>query len=374
MANFLNFKELRQRLSFRKIFEHYQVEVTEKTGGQAMGFCPLPKHPTSSEPRRSPSFSANMERGIWQCFSCGGSGNLIEFSVLMDGLDPKSGADFRKTALKLAARFNIKTSKGQETDAPTPPSSAAVSKPKAAKPAPETTQQPTSETSDTAEALSPEPIEASTLPVVVNAPLDFELKDLDALHPYLLERGFTQTTIEHFGLGVCHRGLMKDRVAIPLHNATGQRLGYAGRLIKDSAIDAQNPRYKFPGARDVKGVRYELHKTEFLYQGFQLTKPVNDLIVVEGFTALWWLWQHGHHSAVALMGSVCSAAQAALILSHVKPKGRIWYFADGDAAGVKCAKDTFALLAPARSMRLILEDGKQPTDFTEAELQKLLPS
>jgi DNA primase len=373
MANFLNFKELRQRLSFREIFEHYQVEVTEKTGGQAMGFCPLPKHPASNEPRRSPSFSANMERGIWQCFSCGGSGNLIEFSVLMDGLDPTSGADFRKTALKLAARFNIKTSKGQDSET-TPSPSIAISKPKAAKPAPETVQQPTSETSDAAETPSPEPIPASALPVVVNAPLDFELKDLEALHPYLLERGFTQATIEHFGLGVCHRGLMKDRVAIPLHNATGQRLGYAGRLIKDTAIDAQNPRYKFPGARDVKGVRYELHKTEFLYQGFQLTKPVNDLIVVEGFTALWWLWQHGYHNAVALMGSVCSDAQAALITNHVKPKGRIWYFGDGDAAGVKCAKDTFALLAPARSMRLILEDGKQPTDFTESELQKLLPS
>ena len=35
-----------------------------------------------------------------------------------------------------------------------------------------------------------------------NAPLDFELKGLDAEHPYLLSRGFTPETIEQFGLGL----------------------------------------------------------------------------------------------------------------------------------------------------------------------------
>jgi DNA primase len=374
VSNFLNFKELRQRLSFRDIFMHYRVEITEKAGGQAMGFCPLPNHPVSLEPRRSPSFSANLERGIWQCFSCGGSGNLIEFSVLMEGLDPASGVDFRQTALKLADRFNIKTGKPQGFAKGATP--ATKHSPEQAAPVslPAATSKSLSDEVGDAPAL---PILLPTnpsLPVVINQVLEFELKDLDTAHPYLLGRGFTLETITHFGLGVCHRGLMKDRVAIPLHDTQGQRIGYAGRCINDAAIDAQNPRYKFPGARETKGVRHEFHKNEFLYRGYTLTKPVNDLIVVEGFTALWWLWQHGFHSVVALMGSACSDAQAALLVQHVKAKGRIWFFADGDAAGVRCAKDTLALLAPARSMRLILVDGKQPTDFNENELHKLLPA
>ena len=45
-------------------------------------------------------------------------------------------------------------------------------------------------------------------------PLVFDLKGLDAKHPYLLKRGFTPETIERFGLGFCSRGLLKDRVAI----------------------------------------------------------------------------------------------------------------------------------------------------------------
>jgi hypothetical protein len=39
------------------------------------------------------------------------------------------------------------------------------------------------------------------LPIVVNAPLDFELKGLDADHQYLRNRGFTSETIRYFGLG-----------------------------------------------------------------------------------------------------------------------------------------------------------------------------
>ncbi len=91
------------------------------------------------------------------------------------------------------------------------------------------------------------------LPVVVNPPLGFELKDLDAEHPYLLSRGFTPETIEHFGLGFCSRGLLKDRVAIPLHDMAGALVGYAGRVVDDSLITEDNPRYRFPGERERDG-------------------------------------------------------------------------------------------------------------------------
>jgi DNA primase len=357
VASYLNFKDLRQRLSFRDILTDYQIELTEKAGGQAMGYCPLPQH-KGSEARRSPSFSAHLERGIFQCFSCGISGNLIEFAALMDGLDPADGADFRKTALKLAQRFGIQTNKpGKESAA------------KPAAPPPAAAKEP----SPTGGEDEPDTDTKPALPVVVNAALDFELKDLDPEHPYLPSRGFTPETIAHFGLGACQRGLMKDRVAIPLLDTSGILIGYAGRVVVDNSINAQNPRYKFPGMRETKGVRYEFHKSEFLYHGHAIAKPVSDLVVVEGFTALWWLWQHGYQDVVGLMGSACSDTQARLILERSKPKGRIWYFADGDPAGVKCAKDTLAMLATSRLVRLVIADGRQPTDFTGDELKKLMP-
>lgn len=347
MGQFVNFKELRARLDFRAILKHYRVELTEKAGGQASGYCPLPTHKGKEGKARSPSFSAQLDKGIWQCFGCGCSGNIIEFATRMEGLNPEDGQQFRQVALMLDATWN-----GGQAQTPEPP------------------------TAKRAEASSTNTVDAPDtpgLPVTVNAPLEFELKELDSNHPYLLERGFTPETVAHFGVGFCQRGLMKGRVAIPLYDNTAALVGYAGRVVDDRAVNAENPRYKFPGVREAKGVRHEFHKSAFLYNGHAISKPVNDLVVVEGFTALWWLWQHGYHNTVGLMGSDCSDTQAALILERSKPKGRIWYFADGDTAGVKCAKDTLAMLATSRLVRLVIADGRQPTDFTEGELKKLLP-
>ena len=79
------------------------------------------------------------------------------------------------------------------------------------------------------------------MPTVVNAPLDFALKNLDPDHPYLSGRGFTPETIARFGLGYCSRGLMKDRIAIQLHNGEGKLIGYSGRVVDDAAITEENP-------------------------------------------------------------------------------------------------------------------------------------
>ncbi len=62
-----------------------------------------------------------------------------------------------------------------------------------------------------------------------NPPMTFELKNLDVKHPYLKQRGVGAKTIKEFGLGYCNRGLMKDRVVIPIHNPKGELVAYAGR-------------------------------------------------------------------------------------------------------------------------------------------------
>src|SRR4051812_32662076 len=101
MSTWVNYKDLRNNLSFELLLRHYGVEIKRK-GIQHHGFCPLPGH---GGKRNSPSFSANMEKGIFQCFGCGAKGNLLEFAVLMERADPKDGAAFRRVALSLQERF-----------------------------------------------------------------------------------------------------------------------------------------------------------------------------------------------------------------------------------------------------------------------------
>lgn len=336
MTTWIDFKELRRKLDFERVLEHYGVEV-KRRGDQHLGYCPLPDHQGK---KNSPSFSANLKRGIFQCFGCGAKGNTLEFAALMERIDLGDGTAFRQVALELQRRF-----------------------------CPESVQPDSRKT----EPAKPKPVENagdSGPAALVNAPLDFELKGLDAAHPYLLGRGYTADTIAHFGLGYCARGLLKGRVAIPLHDADGKLIGYAGRVVDDATVNEDTPRYRFPGTRERAGQTFEFRKSVFLYHGFRIREQVDDLIVVEGFASVWWLHQHAMANVVAAMGADCSARQAELIVALVKPSGRIWLMPDGDDAGERFAHSALLLIAPSRSVRWVkLPKTKQPTDLSAEELR-----
>lgn len=327
----IDFKALRANLRFEDVLRHYGVEIHRK-GEQHHGFCPLPNHDGK---RNSQSFSANLERGIFQCFGCHGKGNVLDFAVLMEKADPKDGEDLRRVAIMLQEKF-------------CPPPSA--------KPAKAT---------KSGDKQAPKKGPDRNSAPIINPPLDFELTGLDPNHKYLKERGFDRETIEYFGLGYCSRGFLKDRVAIPLHDHDGHLIGYAGRMADDSAINEDNPKYLFPSKREREGKTFEFRKSVFLYNGFNIQKPVRDLIVVEGFTSVWWLHQNGLKKVVAVMGSECSDAQTDLILSMVQPNGHVWCMPDGDKAGKRLAESLLLRISPHRFVRWMkLDDGIQPTDIT----------
>src|SRR5208282_2881752 len=100
-TNWIDFKALRAQLDFAAVLEHYGVEVKRK-GNQHHGFCPLPNH---NGKKNSPSFSANLEKGIFQCFGCGAKGNVLDFAALMEKADPKDGAALHKIAAELQKWF-----------------------------------------------------------------------------------------------------------------------------------------------------------------------------------------------------------------------------------------------------------------------------
>jgi DNA primase len=231
----INFKELRKQLRFADVLRHYKIEAKVK-GDRAMAFCPLPGHPhrTDGKPRTA-SLSINLTRNIFRCFGCNQSGNALEFACRMEGFDPSNTDQFRQAALKIVEAFKIDASEAGEKpmqSQPTPP--------------------------------------PATSRTVVNAPLDFELQNVDPNHPYLLNRGFTPETIKHFGLGFCSKGLMKDRIVIPLRDDNAALIGYAGRVVDDKLITDANPRYRFPSGRTRNGIFYDFQKSRFLYNGFAL--------------------------------------------------------------------------------------------------------
>lgn len=345
MGDWIDFKALRAKLNFADVLRLYGIEVKAKAGGkQHHGYCPLPNH---NGKRNSPSFSANLEKGIFNCFGCGAKGNLLEFAALMENVNPDDGAELRKVAIRLRDKFCPELggdSKKQEKPERPPE-----------------------------QAEFKETAGASKLPVIVNAPLNFELKNLDPKHPYLDRRGFTPETIARFGLGFCSKGLFADRIAIPIHNRESQLVGYCGRVVDDKLITEENPRYKFPPKREHKGSVYEFHKSKLLYNSHRLTSPVLDLALVEGFTSAWWLTQMGIPHVAGLMGWAMSEEQAQIVCEIVPPDGRVWMIPDGDDAGRRCAASVMEHIAPVRSLRwLKLDEEKQPTDYPGGWLRERL--
>jgi DNA primase len=338
MSNWVNFRELRERLDFELVLRHYGVEV-KRRGNQHQGFCPLPDHQGK---KNSPSFSANLEKGIFQCFGCGAKGNILDFAGLMERAKLEDGTAFRAVALRLQERFcpRMDSAKAQVN-------------------APDRNQD--------------RKVSSDTKPRIVNAPLDFELKDLNRDHPYLKSRGFSAETIKYFGLGFASRGVCKDRIAIPLQDQRGRLVGYASRIADDAQVNEDNPRYRFPGSRERNGKSFEFRKTLFLYNGFRLEAPLQDIIVVEGFASVWWLHQNGFRNVVATMGADCSQRQAELISLFVKPDGRVWIVPDGDETGERFAESLLTQLSPFRFTRWVkLGEGRQPTDLSLEQLEAMI--
>jgi DNA primase len=363
----VDFKALRAQLRFADVLAHYGVQLRIK-GDRATGFCPLPSHDVGRTPgrKRSPSFSADLAHGIWQCFGCQAKGNVLDFATHMEGLNPHDGSDLRKVALMLQREFVHDANDGNGKHRKTPPRlSRAVANTAVDREIADATPKP---------EVKGGAVTDDERPVLVNRPLDFALKDLDADHEYLRSRGFTRETIEHFGLGFCSRGLLKGRIAIPIRDGRGDLVAYAGRITDDDLIGEDRPKYLFPGPRDRKEARYEFHKSLVVYNLHAINEPVRDLIVVEGFASVWWLWQHGYSDVVALMGSSCSDDQADGLKKRVSPGGRIWAMSDGDDAGERCAAGLFLKCGNRQSVRYVrLRPGEQPTDCGGEELVALLP-
>jgi len=170
----------------------------------------------------------------------------------------------------------------------------------------------------------------------LNKPLKFRLDKLERDHPYLTERGLTLETIVDFGVGFCTKGMMADRVAIPIHNPDGSVVAYAGRLPGEPAEDT--PKYKLP-----PGFRKSLE----LYNIDRAIKEPADkpLVIVEGFFDAMKIHQNGWRKVIALMGSTMSGAQEELIRKHTNAGSHVIIMLDEDEAGQTGRDDIAARLA-----------------------------
>jgi DNA primase len=336
-TKFVDFKAVKAAITMERVLEHYGLMDKFKRGNDSLsGPCPIHN---GSNPTQ---FRVSISKNIWNCFSeCKHGGNTLDFIARIENVS------IHAAALKAIEWFGLDTEamsadSEQTADEPTPSTKAS----EAPRPKPAAKQ-----------AVTPEPIGP-------NKALKFRLDKLEREHPYLAERGLKFETIVDFGVGFCRKGMMADRIAIPIHNPAGEVVAYAGRFPGEPEGDT--PKYKLP-----QGFRKSL---ELFNVDRAVKEPAGKpLVIVEGFFDCMMLHQLGCRKVVALMGSTMSHAQEEIIVKHINRQSRVVIMLDRDEAGAAGAADIAVRLSQHAFVRVNIfgEEVTQPDELTEGELAEI---
>jgi DNA primase len=337
--DWVSFDEIKKTVTLQMAIDQYGISLRRVGPDTLRGKCPLPTHnsKTSTE-----SFTATLSKGVggaWACQSqsCIKSrrrvgGNVLDFVAAMENCSVRDAAIKLQTWFLVPAAGASHRSAGKEpyaeSSAGKEPESIPVSKNK---------------NEGVGESES-------------NKPLSFTLQKIDCAHPYLNDRGLSDEIALTFGVGVFPgKGSMQGRCVIPIHNAHGELVAYAGR-----AIDGTEPRYKFPAGFHKSLELFNLHRV----------KGELSVVLVEGSFDCMKITQAGF-PCVALMGSTMSKAQEQLLAEHF---GHIIVMLDGDEAG-RSAADGIAD-RPRRVVYqvdvTVLSENMQPDQLSVDEVHGLL--
>ena len=327
-TRWIDFVALKRQVSIRDVLTRYGLleQLREKKPGRLIGACPI------HGGKNGTSFNVDTEKNVFNCFSQCGGGNVLDLVMKIEK------CEIREAGEKLSDWFGLTFERHRPTGKPTPTDR------------PNGPQQP-------AAAHTSERTDAPR----VNPPLERPLRDLNQDHPYLVKRGLTVPTIKTFGIGYCTRGLMRGRIAIPIHDEDGQLVAYAGRAVDDT-FAKDHGKYRLPDGFKKSFVLFNMHRAR--------EHAVRGLILVEGFFDAMKVEQAGFPNVVALMGSTVTEHQEKLL---VETTDRLTLLLDGDEAGSSCRREIWKRLSARLWLRNIpLESSQQPDQLSEKQLQALL--
>ena len=173
---------------------------------------------------------------------------------------------------------------------------------------------------------------------------------------YFLQQGFSYDTLEHFevaGNYKCSDGVLRD--IIPIRNTDGKLVAYSFRDTRKN-VSFDNKYMLTPNFNKDK-VLYNFCNSKLL-----LNKV--PLILVEGFKAVWKLWECGIENVAACMGSYLTSGQTKLVYQYAI-KGVVLFF-DSDISGVEGMHRIYNILKDKIDISIIyiVEKDLDPADLS----------
>ena len=204
MTQWVDFKTVRENLSFHDVLAHYGIDE-HGNGDQIKIICPFHND-------HKPSCGVNLEKQVYNCFACDSGGNALDFVAQMEGLDPNNTTELRKAALAAADTFGIEEALKQPANGRVKAKSKTIG----------STEPVRAKAKKTGKSKRSESAAKEKTEKPSNQPLTFELT-LYHKHPFIEERGFKKKLIKKFGIGHYQgKGIMDGRIAFQIHNVKGQ--------------------------------------------------------------------------------------------------------------------------------------------------------
>jgi DNA primase len=331
---YINFKALKARVPITAILEHYKLlaELTPSKDGYE-GTCPF---------CGSNSFKVHTEKNVWHCFGeCKkqrgkNGGNILDFVMR------KEKGSITTVARRIDSWFHVKTKATNHqhvTEDPDTDDAESIVGEGRARALPE------SETSHTDDSVGPISSDAK------NTPLEYELKHLDSEHSFLTDTlGLHPDTVEHFGVGYfTRRGVMHNRIAVPIYNSDGVLVAYAG-------INPEDRTYKYPKQFNPA---LELYNLNPACTSVHLTnRPF--VFICQRFEDVWYVYEQGYDNAVTLLGDKMTPRQGELFRTAFPKLHRLDLVIPTDAPAI--ASVVRELGYAARTLHFICPESVRPDD------------
>ena len=323
-----------------------------KRGVNYIGLCPFHDEKTGS-------FTVSPAKGIFKCFGCGKGGGPVHFIMEHEQLDYPGALRY------LAKKYHIEIVEKEMT--------------------PEEQQSQ----SDREAMFALNTWAQSYFTKQMNETDEGRAIGLSYFH----SRGFTDETIEKFGLGYCldksdvmtmtalNSGYKADfiekcglgnrrdngtwydrfrgRVMFPVHTLSGKVVAFGGRVLKK---DDKTAKYVNSPESEIYHKSNELYGIYFAKQS--IVKQ-DRCFLVEGYTDVISMHQAGITNVVASSGTSLTPGQIRLI-HRFTPNITVLY--DGDAAGIKASiRGIDLLLEEGMNVKVVLlPDGEDPDSYAQS--------
>ncbi|MTB50905.1 DNA primase [Lewinella sp. W8] len=340
--------------SVREVIDTARIEdvvgdfVNLRRRGQNMiGLCPFHNEKT-------PSFNVNPSRNIYKCFGCGEGGDPVKFLMTLEQLS------FPDAIRWLADRYNLKLEEkevSQEVRQERQEKESLLLVNDFARKWFEDQLYNTEEGKSI--GLSYFKSRGFRRDVMEKFGLGYAPLQRDAFFKAAVAAGYKEEQLEKLGLVRNKRDFFFDRVMFTIHNLGGKPIAFAGRILKK---DVKAPKYVNSPETEV------YHKSDVLYglhQARRSVRKLDNVYMVEGYTDVISLHQHGIENVVATSGTSLTPGQARLIKRQTE---NVTLLYDGDKAGIKAAlRGVDVLLVEGLNVRVvILPDGEDPDSYMQS--------